>query len=307
MPDENKDITNYNEEVLTINKFYASAFILTIVLILGMGMYFLANIDISYKNKLVPEEYEPLKAQREIPKKKGVIAPGADLAKVGFSNADLIAKGKDLFKTNCASCHGETGLGDGPGAAALNPKPRNYHIKEGWKNGRQISQIFKTLAEGIPASAMTAYEFLPVGDRINIIHYIMSLAPDFPAVTKEELAQMDAVYSISKGKITPNTIPASLAVTKLIEEAKPVEENIGKMITDFSGNTDAGAKLFNEYTGNKTRAITALLNNTNWKNSKENLFMMISYSVPENGWKRCILQLKPEQQNAIFTFLKSKI
>lgn len=32
----------------------------------------------------------------------------------------------ETFKARCAPCHGESGHGDGPGAAALTPKPRNY-------------------------------------------------------------------------------------------------------------------------------------------------------------------------------------
>lgn len=46
------------------------------------------------------------------------------LLAAGTAQADA---GKDLFvKTNCNSCHGLTGMGDGPVAAALDPKPRNY-------------------------------------------------------------------------------------------------------------------------------------------------------------------------------------
>ncbi|GEM_PF-778621 len=36
------------------------------------------------------------------------------------------AKGKVIFTTNCASCHGEGGKGDGPVGAALNPHPRDF-------------------------------------------------------------------------------------------------------------------------------------------------------------------------------------
>ena len=44
------------------------------------------------------------------------------------AHADAAA-GKDLFvKTNCNSCHGMEGKGDGPVAAALDPKPRNYVV-----------------------------------------------------------------------------------------------------------------------------------------------------------------------------------
>lgn len=40
------------------------------------------------------------------------------------------AEGKKLYSQFCASCHGESGKGDGPASAALNPKPRNHTDKE---------------------------------------------------------------------------------------------------------------------------------------------------------------------------------
>lgn len=33
--------------------------------------------------------------------------------------------GKTLYTANCASCHGDTGAGDGAAAASLDPKPAN--------------------------------------------------------------------------------------------------------------------------------------------------------------------------------------
>ena len=39
-------------------------------------------------------------------------------------NAD-VARGRILYVDNCASCHGPLGQGDGPGAAALVPRPAN--------------------------------------------------------------------------------------------------------------------------------------------------------------------------------------
>ncbi|MGE0871188.1 MAG: cytochrome c [Kofleriaceae bacterium] len=32
----------------------------------------------------------------------------------------------EIFKANCANCHGPEGRGDGPVAASMNPKPRDY-------------------------------------------------------------------------------------------------------------------------------------------------------------------------------------
>ena len=38
---------------------------------------------------------------------------------------DAATAGADVFKTNCATCHGDTGHGDGPAGAALDPAPKN--------------------------------------------------------------------------------------------------------------------------------------------------------------------------------------
>jgi mono/diheme cytochrome c family protein len=41
----------------------------------------------------------------------------------GMSNSD-VENGKRIYQVNCASCHGDKGLGDGPSAGMLNPKPQ---------------------------------------------------------------------------------------------------------------------------------------------------------------------------------------
>lgn len=52
-----------------------------------------------------------------------------------------------FFKTRCSVCHGESGHGDGPGSAALNPKPRNYTDVE-WQKSVTDEQIQKTILYG---------------------------------------------------------------------------------------------------------------------------------------------------------------
>ena len=39
--------------------------------------------------------------------------------------ADAAAAGTQVFKTNCESCHGPQGHGDGPVGATLDPQPKN--------------------------------------------------------------------------------------------------------------------------------------------------------------------------------------
>jgi hypothetical protein len=52
-----------------------------------------------------------------------------------------------MFNTLCATCHGQSGTGNGPGAASLNPKPRNYTDKA-WQASVTDDQIAKTILMG---------------------------------------------------------------------------------------------------------------------------------------------------------------
>ncbi len=51
------------------------------------------------------------------------------------------------FKMKCVVCHGTTGSGDGPGAAALDPKPRIYSDPV-WQNSVTDEQIEKVIVGG---------------------------------------------------------------------------------------------------------------------------------------------------------------
>ncbi len=49
-------------------------------------------------------------------------------------DAPAMVEAKQLFGTVCAACHGTNGMGDGPAAASLSPKPRAYSDLEWQKN-----------------------------------------------------------------------------------------------------------------------------------------------------------------------------
>jgi mono/diheme cytochrome c family protein len=57
------------------------------------------------------------------------------------------AAARKLFKSRCTVCHGESGHGDGPGAAALNPKPRNYS-DDAWQKSITDELIANTIVQG---------------------------------------------------------------------------------------------------------------------------------------------------------------
>ena len=74
-------------------------------------------------------------------------APASDQGTAEPTGPSPTEEARTTFKQVCATCHGEGGMGDGPGAAALNPKPRNYTDKA-WQASVTDDQIAKTILMG---------------------------------------------------------------------------------------------------------------------------------------------------------------
>lgn len=54
---------------------------------------------------------------------------------------------KNLYQMRCAICHGQSGKGDGAGAASLDPKPRDYTNKE-WQASVTDEDLKKIIVGG---------------------------------------------------------------------------------------------------------------------------------------------------------------
>ncbi len=97
---------------------------------------------------------------------------------------------------NCIACHGRTGEGDGPGAAALQfPPPRlGDHVPF-----HNDGTIFLWISEGIPLDGETQNmlgfkEILTVDERWHLVNFLRATfkVGDFVPVLPEDLAQSDA-------------------------------------------------------------------------------------------------------------------
>jgi len=64
----------------------------------------------------------------------------------GGSEADK-KEAVEIFNTRCSVCHGLTGNGDGPGSAALDPKPRDFNDKS-WQASVTDEHIEKIIVGG---------------------------------------------------------------------------------------------------------------------------------------------------------------
>ena len=85
----------------------------------------------------------------------------------------LLEKGKSVFATNCVTCHGEKGDGNGPAGAYMNPKPRNF-ATEKFKKGDKPQQIFNSITNGLEGTAMTSYKHIPEDERWALAYYVHS-------------------------------------------------------------------------------------------------------------------------------------
>jgi mono/diheme cytochrome c family protein len=83
-----------------------------------------------------------------------------------------VGNAKKTIETNCVTCHGASGKGDGPAAAALPPpKPAD------WTSAKVASEtdgeIFWKITNG--RGAMPPWKHLPEKDRWEIVNYIRTL------------------------------------------------------------------------------------------------------------------------------------
>lgn len=71
---------------------------------------------------------------------------------------DDAASGRAVFVTNCATCHGEDGRGNGPAAVGLEPPPAD--LTDGtWTTGDgSLAAIRNVIENGSPGTAMIAWK-----------------------------------------------------------------------------------------------------------------------------------------------------
>jgi putative copper resistance protein D len=85
-----------------------------------------------------------------------------------------VAAGRALFQANCAVCHGQQGLGDGPAAFTLVPRPFNLqvHVPQ-----HAPGELFYWVTEGVVSTPMPGWkDKLSDIERWEIIRFLQALA-----------------------------------------------------------------------------------------------------------------------------------
>ena len=126
---------------------------------------------------------------------------------------ELVEKGEEVFKRECVVCHGEKAQGDGTAAYLLFPKPRNltrsvFKVRSTPTGEPPTDEdLFRTLTEGLPGSAMPSFRSLTDEERRGLVSYVKKLAniseapervinvSQEPAFTSSMLTQGKEVYT----------------------------------------------------------------------------------------------------------------
>jgi mono/diheme cytochrome c family protein len=101
------------------------------------------------------------------------------------SDDQSLAAGKGLYSTQCLSCHGATGVGNGPAAKALEKNPGDLSQAKMWE--QTDGEVFWKITNG--KKPMPSFETLTTEEqRWQIINYMRTLAPK-PAATTTQPAK----------------------------------------------------------------------------------------------------------------------
>ncbi len=284
------------------------------IVILIIGLFYISSLNTLSENDIPAMIIDSTVFKEKIPKKAASVMQGVKIEEVKVPDQKYVTRGAEIFKSNCASCHGEDGKGDGPAGAALNPPPRNFTSTDGWVNGRKISQMYKTLEEGITGSGMAAYDYMPPLDKFSVIHYIrQTFMKSPPKDSDEELTQLDQTYQLSEGRENPPTIPVELAMNKLVGDAKTDSAIASEMAvinpeiidTDINSyHLKNGEEIFNNIAKNKFVIHDFLDRHQEWKDSMAYFIDLTSNTAGENGFSEALLRLNGPQWQDLYLFLR---
>lgn len=276
-------------------------------LIVGIliGLYFISKLEFLSRQK-VPPTLRDTVVVADLQMREAKVIPPVKLSEIKNATPQLLSEGETLYKSNCASCHGETGAGGGPASAGLNPAPRNFTSPDGWKNGAKLSQIYTTLQEGIPGSAMVSYDYLLPEQKFALAHYIRtSFVPNPPEDSQSDLDALDATYNLSAGQELPAQIPVAIAKTVISQENQQYLAKVESALTKIE-NSPAG-NFFSKVTTNNKVALMFLVKNFDNINSEQNFKKIVINNVNQNGFNGNVFNLSEQEWSELYKLITSVI
>ncbi len=276
-------------------------------LIVGIliGLYFISKLEFLSRQK-VPPTLRDTVVVADLQMREAKVVPPVKLSEIKNASPQLLSEGETLYKSNCASCHGETGAGGGPASAGLNPAPRNFTSLDGWKNGAKLSQIYTTLQEGIPGSSMVSYDYLLPEQKFALAHYIRTnFVPDPPEDSQSDLDALDATYNLSAGQELPAQIPVAMAKTVISQENEQYLDKVEVALNKIESSPNK--HFFSRVTNNGKLALMFLVKNFNNINSEQNFKKIVLINVNQNGFNGNVFNLSEQEWSDLYKLITSVI
>ncbi|HEY1333794.1 MAG TPA: cytochrome c [Myxococcaceae bacterium] len=86
------------------------------------------------------------------------------------------ARGEQLYRENCALCHGEKADGRGSRSMGLDRPPANF-TEAVWSRPESAARAFQAISRGVPGSAMPSWEAaLSPDDRWALVAFLTSVS-----------------------------------------------------------------------------------------------------------------------------------
>lgn len=274
-------------------------------LIVGIliGLYFISKMEFLSRQN-VPPVLRNTVVVSDLQMREAKIVPPINLSEIKNPTPQLLSEGETLYKSNCASCHGETGAGGGPASAGLNPAPRNFTSPDGWKNGAKLSQIYTTLQEGIPGSAMVSYDYLLPEQKFALAHYIRTnFVPNPPEDSQADLEALDATYNLSAGQQLPAQIPLALAKTIVYQENEPNFNKVDNTLLKIENSSYKN--FFLRLTNNNKVAVMFLVRNADSITNEQNFKKIVLNNVNQNGFNGNVFNLSDREWTELYKFIIS--
>jgi len=156
--------------------------------ILYIGFYALAfgpaSMEAEYRAEAVAD-HARLQAYYDA---NPMVPPSSEEMLTGAADEAELAKGLDRYTKTCAACHGDAGQG------LIGPNLADAY----WLHGGTVSQIFTTIAKGVPAKGMPPWGRAIAPDELKaLVSYIRSIQGTDPADAKQAEGE----------QVTPEPIP----------------------------------------------------------------------------------------------------
>jgi len=110
------------------------------------------------------------------------MVPGARSAVVAvlllcLAGQGSASDGARLYADRCSGCHGDDGKGDGPAAAAVEPKPRNFRSPDFWHD-RTDAGLRAVVLRGKPGTMMPPFAGIMSDEEVEaVVSFIRHFDP----------------------------------------------------------------------------------------------------------------------------------